>query len=428
VRNFSRRETDRIMATVCKCTCRKCLSFSEVFRCRSCVTVPILISLLVSTVTLTAVISEVAVVAQRSANLLVPLDLLLAPTHPVSADEAAVIRNRASYADTLKGLSLCADCVPKRIHHTYKTEELPPGYAKLRASCMEVYPDYEFFLWTDASARTMIAETFGSSHVANFDSYSTHNIQRADALRYYVLYQYGGVYADLNTACVPGHRWDSLRTVPAGFCGTEPFGVTNDFMVAAPQHPFFGFLVDRLASSNHWWITPYLTVMLSAGPLFVSRSIAAYDPQRPTPHMRVTEPGGLPPSMTEADHFGALRGDASKQLNASGLAEHAWPRILPPVLCGRGSPDSFIAYPSVLTGSWHSWDVALARYIASTWYWVLAIVSISALLCWRFCRLHTSVGVTGRAPVSSATQAPIYCPFFYESLRRLIAKSSHQKD
>jgi mannosyltransferase OCH1-like enzyme len=361
----------------------------------------------------------------------VPLDLVLNP-QGVGEKEAKARRRRATEADAVKGLALCDDCVPKRIHHTYKTDVLPPGYAELRERCKAVYPDYEFFLWTDASARKMIGERYGAAHVANFDSYSTHNIQRADALRYYVLHAYGGFYADLNTACVPGHRWDSLRAVPAGLCGTAPFGVTNDFMVAAQGHPFYGFLIDRLAAFNRWYGFPYLTVLLSTGPLFVTFSIGAYAPDRAvTPHMAEVaplEPPSDPPISSSPYAPAALRGGGSSGgplRNASGLAEHVWPRLLPPVLCG-GWPDSVIAYPLVMTGSWHSWDVALVRWLAA-WWWSLLILLAAVASCVTV----TTGAHRGRKPTgASDARSIVGCA---ESFRRAYSlvlgkKSSREKE
>lgn len=51
---------------------------------------------------------------------------------------------------------------------------------------------------------------------------------------------------------------------------TDPTGVSNDAIGAAPHHPFLDRVLDHLPRYGHTWILPYLTVMLSTGPLFLS--------------------------------------------------------------------------------------------------------------------------------------------------------------
>lgn len=57
----------------------------------------------------------------------------------------------------------------------------------------------EYMLWTDATARQFIAEKY-PAFLPTFDGYE-YNIQRADAIRYFVLHHFGGVYMDLDMGC-----------------------------------------------------------------------------------------------------------------------------------------------------------------------------------------------------------------------------------
>ena len=41
-------------------------------------------------------------------------------------------------------------------------------------------------------------------------------------------------------------------------------------MGSTPQHPFFLFVLDNLKSYDRSWVLPYITVMYSTGPLFLS--------------------------------------------------------------------------------------------------------------------------------------------------------------
>lgn len=46
--------------------------------------------------------------------------------------------------------------VPRIIHQTWKTEDIPEEWLYARQQCQKLHPGYEFMLWTDKSAREMI--------------------------------------------------------------------------------------------------------------------------------------------------------------------------------------------------------------------------------------------------------------------------------
>ncbi|KAM0747596.1 hypothetical protein T439DRAFT_328822 [Meredithblackwellia eburnea MCA 4105] len=163
--------------------------------------------------------------------------------------------------------------IPKIIHQTWKTEDVPEKWSKVREECMEMHPDYEYLLWTDISSRSFIA-THYPSFLPTFDSYR-YPIQRADAIRYFVLHHFGGVYMDLDVGCRASLT--PLLFVQGGVVlpRTIPVGVSNDVMLSSPRHPFFGMVVEELPKSAFpWWRrfgTNYPTVMFSTGPMFLSR-------------------------------------------------------------------------------------------------------------------------------------------------------------
>lgn len=103
--------------------------------------------------------------------------------------------------------------------------------------------------------------------IETFDSYPF-PIQRADAIRYFILAHFGGTYMDLDDGC--NRRLDPLLSYPAWLRFTVPTGISNDAMGSVPQHPFFLRVIESLQSYNRNWGMPYITVMYSTGPLFLS--------------------------------------------------------------------------------------------------------------------------------------------------------------
>ncbi|VEU22713.1 DEKNAAC103775 [Brettanomyces naardenensis] len=100
-------------------------------------------------------------------------------------------------------------------------------------------------------------------------------IERADAIRYFALAHFGGIYIDLDDGC--RRRLDPLLTVPAFVRSTSPSGVSNDIMGSVPGHPFFIKVLNNLKRYNRNWLVPYITIMFSTGPLFLSVILEQYN-------------------------------------------------------------------------------------------------------------------------------------------------------
>jgi len=64
---------------------------------------------------------------------------------------------------------------------------------------------------------------------------------------------------------------------------TNHLGLTNHIMATVPHHPYFRLLIDSLDRYNHNWILPYMTIMNSAGPHFVSMVWSEYINKWPPP-------------------------------------------------------------------------------------------------------------------------------------------------
>lgn len=156
--------------------------------------------------------------------------------------------------------------IPKIIHQTYANNSIPDRWRKAQKSCIELHPDYEYMFWTDEDNVAFIEREY-SWFLDTFRGYP-HNIQRADAIRYFILAHYGGIYVDLDNGC--RQRLDPLLQFPAWLHITIPTGISNDGMGARPSHPFFLYVIDQLQLYDRSWILPYLTVMSTTGPLFLS--------------------------------------------------------------------------------------------------------------------------------------------------------------
>jgi mannosyltransferase OCH1-like enzyme len=83
------------------------------------------------------------------------------------------------------------DLVPAVLHQiSLGRHPERPGWVDARKACVDLHPDWELHFWTDENASKFVEEKF--PHLkAMWDGYQ-YPIQRVDALRYMILYEYGG--------------------------------------------------------------------------------------------------------------------------------------------------------------------------------------------------------------------------------------------
>lgn len=88
--------------------------------------------------------------------------------------------------------------IPKIIHQTWKDNNIPKKWKDYHQTWKRHFPEneYKHILWTDENNRNFIKNNY-NWFLETYDNYPR-NIQRADAIRYFILYHYGGIYADLD--------------------------------------------------------------------------------------------------------------------------------------------------------------------------------------------------------------------------------------
>lgn len=89
-----------------------------------------------------------------------------------------------------------------------------------------------------------------------------------DAVRYFILHQFGGIYLDLDVGCLK--RLDFLRQANFTAPLTYPVGISNDIMAASKNSIFMDRVIKQLSRWNHWMIIKYIQVMFGTGPMFLT--------------------------------------------------------------------------------------------------------------------------------------------------------------
>ncbi|KAG5745192.1 hypothetical protein H9Q72_001907 [Fusarium xylarioides] len=221
--------------------------------------------------------------------------------------------------------------IPRIFHQTSANETIPEAWKDLVKSCRETYSEFEYKHWTDAKARDFISEEY-PWFIDTWDTFPF-NIQRADAIRYFVLHHYGGIYLDMDTLCnatIPLHQIEADGSKHhAVFKSTTPTGVSNDMMITSAHHPAFTKALSRIQLYNDitrpWaHILPHVAVMVSAGPLFLTMALKNYlleQPSLPETTVQVINATELEPYLTDYEGASWHHGDTKAIM---WLGEHEW--------------------------------------------------------------------------------------------------------
>lgn len=94
--------------------------------------------------------------------------------------------------------------IPKIIHQTAPNDK--SKWKKEWYTCQDTWlkffpePEYKHIMWYDEDLDNLILKDFPSFYEI-YKSYEK-NIQRIDIARYFILYKYGGIYADMDYMCM----------------------------------------------------------------------------------------------------------------------------------------------------------------------------------------------------------------------------------
>ena len=168
--------------------------------------------------------------------------------------------------------------IPKIIHQTWKTHEIPHKFQKFVDSWKEYHPDWKYMLWTDEDNLAFM-QLYYPWFMPIYQSY-TKNIQRVDAIRYFLLHHFGGLYVDLDFEC--RRRFDPLFERHTFIVGQEPTTharivykresiICNALIASVPEHPIWQNVFHELQAQRM-----EKNVLYSTGPALLDRALRPY--------------------------------------------------------------------------------------------------------------------------------------------------------
>ncbi|KAJ5556364.1 mannosyl phosphorylinositol ceramide synthase SUR1 [Penicillium frequentans] len=165
--------------------------------------------------------------------------------------------------------------IPRIIHRMWRdlNTNTPAESINASKSCQEQNPSYIEYVWTDETAHQFI-----ESHFTWF--LSTYMdlplpLQRIDALRYFLLWHFGGIYLDPEVGCQQPME-PLLNGTKAIMPESWPYGVSQQLIASKPNHPF----VVKVARSIHdihghgSLVSGYVTAIFNTGSVLISHVLA----------------------------------------------------------------------------------------------------------------------------------------------------------
>ena len=168
--------------------------------------------------------------------------------------------------------------IPRVIHQTYRTHDIPAIWNATVSSVMEKNMDtFKYRRWSHAEMHAFVKENEPIFYEKTYMKYP-YDIQRFDSFRYVLMYYIGGIYIDMDNGCNHPFKYlvstlESLEpnaTHLVAFPQRESFGFDIDMIISSRGHPLFRHLISHLKQFNHYYIFHFWTILLSAGPLYAS--------------------------------------------------------------------------------------------------------------------------------------------------------------
>lgn len=239
---------------------------------------------------------------------------------------------------------------PKIIHQTWKDSNIPEDWKISQQEWKRLHPTWTYILWTDEDNLKYIEKNYPDF----LDTYIgfEYNIQRADAIRNIMLYDFGGVYSDLDT--VPSKSLDTYNFGDSDVylikSSNTPLWYTNSFMISKPRVKLWKDIIDYMTTYQKPWyiIGKHLKVMFSTGPMALSKNVEKYD--------------GI---------VSVLPLESFNPISASQLSD------------GAEIPSTSYVYP-IEGKSWNEWDSTLINFFMkySTIMGVLFVVLLVIIIVW----------------------------------------------
>ena len=136
--------------------------------------------------------------------------------------------------------------LPKKVHQIWLGSDPLEWHTKLAESWKKYNPEWEYKLWTDKDVDLVISDRKVYDSIKN-------NGQKADLLRYHILDQFGGVYADTDFECFKSFNSLTYLDFLIGVAYPSKVEFYNSLIGCTANHPIIRNVIDSIkeVKTNH---------------------------------------------------------------------------------------------------------------------------------------------------------------------------------
>lgn len=178
------------------------------------------------------------------------------------------------YVNTIETLFSPEPKIPKIIHQIWIGPYPFPKEARgWQKTWQELHPDWEYKLWTNEDLEKLSFEN------KKFFDKAKNWGERADILRYEIIYRFGGLYVDIDEKCFKSfdllhhscNFYAGVHTLPLLTSHKNKLRVANGIFAAAPGHPIMGYAIEEIKRNRH-----HRKIYDRTGPDYLTRMIAKW--------------------------------------------------------------------------------------------------------------------------------------------------------
>ena len=170
--------------------------------------------------------------------------------------------------------------IPKIIHQIYwdfsgNNNPIPNEWKKFSKTLRDNHKNWKYKLWDDKSCLNLI-KTYYPWFLETYNGYK-YPIQKADAIRPFILYHEGGIYLDMDFTCIKNID-KFFKKQGVYLLESAHFGITNAFMASSKNHPFWKIVMEEQIKNKEkkFYQTHHFYIMQSTGPSLITNCIKKY--------------------------------------------------------------------------------------------------------------------------------------------------------
>ncbi|KAH3889665.1 hypothetical protein DPMN_013726 [Dreissena polymorpha] len=143
-----------------------------------------------------------------------------------------------------------------RVSDSSSTSDMavPDMFVKYMETFPKFNPDWTYYFWTYNTSRKLLQDRHPD--LLHFFDNTTETVVRADLMRYVVLYEFGGLYADLDTTClrpldIVTKKYSCILVLApfenAAMMLNGPYQICNGEIFCRARHPFLRYVLNTIA-------------------------------------------------------------------------------------------------------------------------------------------------------------------------------------